>query len=127
MDDFLGNAKWKEVDDFAYYDSGTVRRVLGQMRKCRRLAEKGGDKAAVEDLKVLIEACVKNNWVGVENPRLYSQTYYGTKNLVQNFIDEGEFVFVLLFGLMVNGWLTWRFMMSSGTEHPGLDGHQASL
>lgn len=96
MDDFLGNAKWKEVDDFAYYDSGTVRRVLGQMKKCRRLAEKSGDKAAVEDLKVLIEACVKNNWVGVENPRLYSQTYYGTKNLVQNFIDEGEFLFFLL-------------------------------
>ncbi|KAK3901328.1 patatin-like phospholipase domain-containing protein [Staphylotrichum tortipilum] len=90
MDDFLGNTKWKEVDDFAYYDSGTVRRVLSQMRKCRRLAEKSGDQAAVEDLKVLIEACVKNNWVGVENPRLYSQTYYGTKNLVQNFIDEVE-------------------------------------
>jgi hypothetical protein len=95
MDDFFGNGRWKEVDDFAYYDSGTVRRVLGQMKKCRRLAERGEDtregRQAVEDLKVLIEACVKNNWVGVENPRLYSQTYYGTKNLVQNFIDECEF------------------------------------
>jgi hypothetical protein len=27
----------------------------------------------------------------VENSRLYSQTYYGTKNLVQDFVDEGEF------------------------------------
>jgi hypothetical protein len=38
----------------------------------------------------LIEACVKTNFVGVENSRLYSQTYYGTKNLVQEFIDEGK-------------------------------------
>lgn len=68
------------------------------MRKVRLRAEAqegsgpaNGDKAkAVEDLKALIEACVKNNFVGVENSRLYSQTYYGTKNLVQNFIDEGK-------------------------------------
>jgi hypothetical protein len=46
-------------------------------------------RKAVEDLKALVEACVKDNFVGVENPRLYSQTYYGTKNLVQNFIEEG--------------------------------------
>lgn len=94
MDDFFGNGRWKEADDFAYYDSGTVRRVLEQMRKCRRQAERGeatGEaKQAVEDLKVMIEACVKNNWAGVEHPRLYSQTYYGTKNLVQNYIDECE-------------------------------------
>ncbi|KAL2135536.1 hypothetical protein VTI74DRAFT_8142 [Chaetomium olivicolor] len=96
MDDFFGNQRWKEVDDFAYYDSKTVKRVLGEMKKCRRRAEReeGEDtdkgRQAVDDLKVLIEACVKNNFVGVENPRLYSQTYYGTKNLVQNFIDEVE-------------------------------------
>ncbi|KAH7631744.1 acyl transferase/acyl hydrolase/lysophospholipase [Sordaria sp. MPI-SDFR-AT-0083] len=55
--------------------------------------ENGGNKKKtqpVEDLKALIEACVKNNFVGIENPRLYSQTYYGTKNLVQNYIDEVE-------------------------------------
>jgi hypothetical protein len=96
MDDFFGNGRWKEEDDFAYYDSKTVKRVLEEMRRSRRRAEKGEEEGteegrqATEDLKVLIEACVKNNFVGVENPRLYSQTYYGTKNLVQNFIDEGE-------------------------------------
>ncbi|KAK4123790.1 patatin-domain-containing protein [Parathielavia appendiculata] len=96
MDNFFGNGRWKEEDDFAYYDSKTVRRVLEEMRRCRRRAEKGEEsgteegRLATEDLKVLIEACVKNNFVGVENPRLYSQTYYGTKNLVQNFIDEVE-------------------------------------
>ena len=33
---------------------------------------------------------VKNNFLGVENPRLYSETYYGTKHLAQDFIDELE-------------------------------------
>ncbi|PHH83987.1 hypothetical protein CDD83_2680 [Cordyceps sp. RAO-2017] len=46
----------------------------------------------------MIEACVKNNFVGVENSRLYSQTYYGTKNLVQNFIDEVEASIKFLIG-----------------------------
>lgn len=102
MDDYFGNGKWKESDDFAYYDSKTVKRVLEEMRRCREKAERverdqteDSDNQkqkvdAIEDLKALVEACVKNNFVGVENPRLYSQTYYGTKNLVQNFVDEVE-------------------------------------
>ncbi|KAI2471640.1 patatin-like phospholipase domain-containing protein [Annulohypoxylon bovei var. microspora] len=111
MDAFLGNQAWKEENEYAYYDSKTVRRVWEQLRKHRRAAEAqeakssgapgyengegpgDGDsegRKAVEELKALTEACVKNNFVGVENPRLYSQTYYGTKNLVQNFIDEVE-------------------------------------
>jgi hypothetical protein len=103
LDSFLGNDRWKEIDEYAYYDSKTVRRVLDQMRRTRRLVEgqqqsaqvengtAGPSSKAVEDLKALIEACVKNNFVGVENSRLYSQTYYGTKNLVQDFTDEGMF------------------------------------
>jgi hypothetical protein len=100
MDDFFGNAKWKAENEFAYYDSKTVRRVWDQLRRCRDKAEaveRGastpeGERRAVEDLKSLVEACVKNNFVGIENPRLYSQTYYGTKNLVQNFVDEGKHI-----------------------------------
>lgn len=96
LDSHLGRQTWREENDFAYYDSKTVKRVWDQMRKARVRAEaqeakkSGGDKAVLE-LRALIEACVKNNFVGVENARLYSQTYYGTKNLVQNFIDEGKY------------------------------------
>ncbi|KAL2074528.1 hypothetical protein VTL71DRAFT_8306 [Oculimacula yallundae] len=103
LDEFLGNEKWKDEDEYAYYDHKTVKRVLDQMRRCRRRIEGAssgsgsgsassgnGAEKAVEDLKALVEACVKNNFVGVENSRLYSQTYYGTKNLVQDFIDEME-------------------------------------
>lgn len=93
LDHYLGNDSWKDIDEYAYYDHKTVRRVLDQMRRCRRKAEEegqSGKQRPIEELKVLIEACVKNNFVGVENSRLYSQTYYGTKNLVQEFVDEVE-------------------------------------
>jgi hypothetical protein len=97
LDHHLGRQTWREENGFAYYDSKTIKRVWDQMRKARARAETqeskrdvGGDKAVFE-LRTLIEACVKNNFVGVENARLYSQTYYGTKNLVQNFVDEGEY------------------------------------
>ncbi|QGI62518.1 hypothetical protein CEK26_006481 [Fusarium fujikuroi] len=97
LDNYLGRQTWREENDFAYYDSKTVRRVWEQMKKTRLRAEeqeskgeKGDGVKAVDELKTLIEACVKNNFVGVENARLYSQTYYGTKNLVQNFLDEEE-------------------------------------
>ncbi|KAI0448115.1 lipase [Xylaria telfairii] len=99
LDAYLGNEQWKEENEYAYYDSKTVRQVYEQVRKRRRAAEKeekeqqvseSGAKQAVESLKAITEACVRNNFVGVENPRLYSQTYYGTKNLVQHFIDEVE-------------------------------------
>lgn len=95
LDTYLHNDEWKENPDYAYYDSKSVRRVHHQMVKLRQQAESQekeseGDHRAVEDLRALVEACIKNNFVGFENPRLYSETYYGTKELVQEFVDEAE-------------------------------------
>ncbi|KAI4126368.1 MAG: hypothetical protein LQ347_005000 [Umbilicaria vellea] len=95
LDAYLGNERWKEEEDYAYYDHKTVRKVKDQLRE-RRLrvdaeAKKkrgGAARDAAEELRSLVEACVKNNFVGVENPKLYSETYYGTKHLAQDFIDE---------------------------------------
>lgn len=101
LDSYLGNDAWKKVDDYAYYDSKTVKRAMGQMsrlrakaEKCENSASRGGptdeDPKDVEELRSLVEACVKNNNFGFENPRLYSESYYGTKDLVQQFVDEVE-------------------------------------
>ncbi|KAJ4313571.1 hypothetical protein N0V94_006895 [Neodidymelliopsis sp. IMI 364377] len=101
LDAYLGSDLWKEKPEYAYYDSKTVKRVHDQMVKLRQRAEsdenaqsntKGvdGKNKAVEDLRALMEACMKNNFVGFENPRLYSETYYGTKDLVQAFVDEAQ-------------------------------------
>lgn len=93
LDAHLGNAKWKAEDHYAYYDHNTLRKVKGQLKASRTramLEEKGHEDSSheVAHLRNLVESCVKNNFVGVENPRLYSETYYGTKHLAQEFIDE---------------------------------------
>lgn len=94
LDQHLGNEQWKDLDDYAYYDHATVTKVKEQLRALRvkAIAQQNSNdtsaRAAIEQLRNLVEACVKNNFVGVENPRLYSETYYGTKHLAQDFIDE---------------------------------------
>lgn len=98
LDEYLGNHKWKKQPEYAYYDDKTVRRVTAEMILLRHKVEaeqqgiSSGPSAVrtVEELKQLLENCIKNNFVGVENPRLYSETYLGTKELVQNFIDETQ-------------------------------------
>lgn len=96
LDAYLGNEKWKEVDEYAYYDHLTINKVVAQLKKVRKEAEfelkhSGSDQnelLATEELRSLLEACVKNNFAGVENPRIYSEAYSGTKDLVQEYIDE---------------------------------------
>ncbi|KAF2756413.1 patatin-domain-containing protein [Pseudovirgaria hyperparasitica] len=100
LDTHLGNDEWKKTDDYAYYDSKTIRRVVNHMSKFRERAEmdeigftglsddKMKEVRAVDELRGLVEASVKHNFVGFENARLYSESYYGTKDLVQRFIDE---------------------------------------
>jgi predicted acylesterase/phospholipase RssA len=106
LDTYLGNDKWKTEDQYAYYNGDTIRKVRDQLRRLRQEAEseeKGGSQSQsgstdsedqtaterpVDELRGLMEACIKNNFCGFENPRLYSETYYGTKNIIQSFVDE---------------------------------------
>lgn len=96
LDAHLGNEKWKEVDEYAYYDHLTINKVVAQLKKVRKEAEweihhsgaSSSDLSAMEELRSLLEACVKNNFAGVENRRIYSEAYSGTKDLVQEYIDE---------------------------------------
>jgi len=96
LDAELGNEKWKRDDEYSYYNSVTVSRVTQQLRHMRQKVlqetltngNTNNTSSSVWDLKALLENCIKNNFVGVENSRLYSETYVGTKELVQRFIDE---------------------------------------
>ncbi|KAK2743919.1 hypothetical protein FQN57_004542 [Myotisia sp. PD_48] len=105
LDKYLGNDVWKEDDEYAYYDHSTVNIVTGQLKTLRSRVQSGEDKdennserlSSIQDLRILLEGCIKSNFVGVENPRLYSETYYGTKDLVQEFIDEAHTSLKLLY------------------------------
>ncbi|KAL4928516.1 patatin-like phospholipase domain-containing protein [Aspergillus undulatus] len=94
LDEYLGNQRWKKVDEYAYYDHLTIRKLARQLRAVRVQVEKAmesGNEASetiIEELCNLLEACVKANFGGVENPRLYSEAYSGTKDLVQEYVDE---------------------------------------
>ncbi|KAH0553381.1 hypothetical protein GP486_006549 [Trichoglossum hirsutum] len=98
LDAFLGNESWKQTDEYAYYDYTTLRHVGEDLRSWRLEAEKEENDRVnsirgirpIDALRSLVEACVKSNFVGIENPRLYSETYYGTKRLVQDFVGEVE-------------------------------------
>ena len=98
LDEYLGNEEWKTRPEYAYYDFKTVERVGAQLAQLRQDASgesedsstKQTARPAIEEVKSLLENCIKNNFVGVENPRLYSETYYGTKHLAQKFIDQTE-------------------------------------
>lgn len=106
LDRHLGNEHWKTIDDYAYYDHSTVSQVTKQLRSKREIAaaavtaakndsehgtwQQQQQQHALEELKNLVEACVRDNFAGTENPRLYSESYYGTKHLVQDFTDELE-------------------------------------
>ncbi|CEJ54062.1 Putative Patatin-like phospholipase domain-containing protein ACLA_029670 [Penicillium brasilianum] len=95
LDAYLGNDKWKQTDEYAYYDHLTITKVVDQLKNARYQAESelndgtgAKETSAIEELSALLEACVKNNFAGVENPRMYSEAYSGTKDLVQEYIDE---------------------------------------
>lgn len=98
LDGYLNNDRWKTVEDNAYYDSKTVKKVRNTMRKLREEAEideKSGTQKPeghrpVDDLRALVESSVRDNFAGFENPRLYSETYYGCKSLQQSFVNEAE-------------------------------------
>ena len=96
LDAYLGNEKWKHEDENSYYNHTTVRNVNAQLSiLLGRLEAAAGGYAnglggakTIDELKTLLESCIKNNFVGVESSRLYSETYIGTKDLVQTFVDR---------------------------------------
>ncbi|KAL8944364.1 MAG: hypothetical protein Q9211_000631 [Gyalolechia sp. 1 TL-2023] len=94
LDDYLGNSRWRSIDEYAYYDHATVKRVKDQLKSTRLEAQDPGGKSAMDAtqrLRSLIEACVKRNAFGIEAPNLYSESYVSltsSGSRAQSFIDE---------------------------------------
>ncbi|KDE06795.1 hypothetical protein MVLG_02834 [Microbotryum lychnidis-dioicae p1A1 Lamole] len=81
LDAHLRFNEWKRSAPNAYYDSPLIRRVLRSLRELR-------EKDDAEGVMAVLHAALRNNFAGSESFRLYSETFYGTKDLVQDYVDE---------------------------------------
>lgn len=81
LDQFLGLDQWSENPKFSYYDYRTIQKTIKKLRGLRK-------KDDVAELVVFLQGCLKKNFAGVENRQLYSHRYYGTKNLVDEYVNE---------------------------------------
>ncbi|CAG8495350.1 5613_t:CDS:2 [Ambispora leptoticha] len=83
LDRHLKFDEWKNEEPFGFYDFNLLRKVNRDLEAFRE-----GQKQSPQLLKSTLQNCVKSNFGGVENVRLYSYTYYGTKKIVERYIDE---------------------------------------
>ncbi|KAI7856709.1 acyl transferase/acyl hydrolase/lysophospholipase [Circinella umbellata] len=86
LDNYMGKDSWKESAPFGYYDYRLIQKVVRHLRLYRANAEH--DVEAATNLKDVLYACLKQNFAGIENAKLYSNTYLGTKKLVEEYVDE---------------------------------------
>lgn len=81
LDKYLGLDQWRKDDRFKYYDWKTIRNTINKLKKYR-------SQNRIDDIMVLLQSCVKSNFAGIENPLLYSHTYFGTKILIDDYLKE---------------------------------------
>lgn len=81
LDRFLGLDEWSTHPRFSYYDYKTIQKTIHKIRVLRK-------KNDVSNLMVFLQGCLKKNFAGIENKQLYSHRYYGTKDLVHEYVDE---------------------------------------
>ncbi|CAM0136842.1 hypothetical protein VKS41_007423 [Umbelopsis sp. WA50703] len=75
---------WKAIEAYGYYDYSLIRKIVRNLRKYRE-SNKRADAANQKDI---LYACLKNNFGGIENQKLYSNTFIGTKYLIEDYVDE---------------------------------------
>jgi len=76
MDDYLGFNEWKETDEDPNFDYTLVRKVRRNLIDLR-------SKGDVRGLMGVLEICLRSNFAGTESTRIYSETFYGTKRLIE--------------------------------------------
>lgn len=83
LDEYLHFDEWKTVDEDPYYDWKLVRKVLRTLRSLR-------EKKDARGILGVLGTSLRTNFAGVESPRLYSETFYGTKDLIEAYVTEQE-------------------------------------
>jgi len=83
LDKYLDFDDWKKVDEDPYYDWMLVRKVKRSLKNFR-------EKGDVRGCLGVLETCIRANFAAVESSRLYSETFLGTKDLIESYFDELE-------------------------------------
>lgn len=83
LDEYLQFDQWKKVDEDIFYDWKLVKKVRRSLRTLR-------EEKDVRGCLGVLETCIRSNFAGVESPRLYSETYLGTKDLIESYFTELE-------------------------------------
>ncbi|KAJ7590978.1 acyl transferase/acyl hydrolase/lysophospholipase [Mycena floridula] len=81
LDQYLHFDEWKKVDEDSFYDWMLVKKVRRSLKALR-------EKNDVRGCLGVLETCIRANFAGVESPRLYSETFLGTKDLIESYINE---------------------------------------
>jgi NTE family protein len=80
-DRISGKADWKKSERSSLYDYRVIRNRLNTLRRCRR---KGDDKG----LLFTLNEGIHGNMGGMGNDALHSVAKFGTKNLINEYVDE---------------------------------------
>ncbi|KAF9009035.1 acyl transferase/acyl hydrolase/lysophospholipase [Cyathus striatus] len=83
LDSYLGFDEWKKVDEDSFYDWKLVRKVRSSLKTLRERKDARGCLG-------VLETCIRANFAAVESLRLYSETFLGTKILIESYFDELE-------------------------------------
>ncbi|KAG9048285.1 hypothetical protein FS837_000348 [Tulasnella sp. UAMH 9824] len=83
LDEYLGYNEWKKEPEDPFYDYNLIKKVLRSLRTLR-------DQDDAHGVLGVLEVCIRANFGGIETSRLYSETYYKTKDLIEAYTTEVE-------------------------------------
>eukprot|EP00045_Choanoeca_perplexa_P007039 m.61834 g.61834 ORF g.61834 m.61834 type:complete len:584 (+) comp13903_c0_seq10:1305-3056(+) len=81
IDKLLGNDAWKMSYECELYDYGLIRDYLDQLYRAR----KRDDKRAMAEL---LRTSLNRNLGNMGNEKLYQHCFHGTKDLIEQYVDE---------------------------------------
>ncbi|RKP08661.1 acyl transferase/acyl hydrolase/lysophospholipase, partial [Thamnocephalis sphaerospora] len=84
FDTYLGLDAWKRDPADPVYDWRLIRKQARLLRDLRAQGEPGVYRL----LETLTSGAVKSNLGGCENARLYSRTYFGTKDVIEDYVGQ---------------------------------------
>lgn len=80
-DDLAGLNEWKADEKSKFYDYELIKKRIQRLHHCR-------EKQDVHHLMSILQEGLHGNLGNIADPRLYQKTMYGTKHLIEEFLEE---------------------------------------